>query len=125
MLAGIYDEEKKTLLYTADLSFSADTLSVESCTGMSPQDCEAFLLSRCRCPQGYGAEKALAARFRLSGREHEFGRLQEAKVLYALLDHFRVPEDTLAVFPAKNEVVSVIGTDCRFSNLYTWRKFQG
>jgi hypothetical protein len=118
---GLYDETKKACLCTADVSFSTDTVMMESCEGMDAHELEGFLLSRAVCPDGYGAEEVLIHRFRLEGREHEFGRLQDAPVLYAMLNHFRMPNDTLAVYPLKNEVFSMIGTDCRFTNLYTWR----
>jgi hypothetical protein len=124
MEIGIYHETDGTCLYTADVSFSTDTLIVLSCSGMDAGKLEDFLLSRIRCPEGYGADAMMAKRLRLSGREYEFGHLREdAPVLYAMLGHFRVPEDDLGIYPLKNEALSMISSDIRFSNLYTWRKF--
>lgn len=122
MQIEIIDMKNNKLLCTAKIEFGLDTFIIEDCKGLTYQELEQFLLKRSELLSHYDIDSVIYDKLGLSHRAYEFGRASEAKILYALLNHFSSPEDEIKLFPRKTEYISMIDLDSRYSNIYILKR---
>ena len=122
MLVGIYRKTTKECLGTADIDFGLDVFFIDDCRGISKSELDSFLSKRVELPCTYEIDEIVLKKLGLYKRRNEFGRMTEAKVLYAMLNYFESEDDDYCIHPIKNEIISMIGQDFRYSNIYVWRK---
>lgn len=120
IIIELYDHEKEKQICTAKVLFGLESLIVISCDGMSKTELYSWLKARSRLPKTYDIDAIVLEKLDLSKRAYEFGRMSEACVLYAMLNHFISPMDKIAVYPLKTEYISMIDLDFRYSNIYIW-----
>ena len=121
MKVELFDTLTDETLVTADVSFGLDVAVVNSCEGMDILEFERFLENRAELPRDYDIDDVVLKSLNLYHRKHEFGRMSEAKILYAMLNSFAKENDNLEVRPLKTELVSMVALDWRYSNIYIWK----
>ena len=117
----MYDTETGTQICTADILFGLENLIVLSCDTIDAIELQEFLTQRAKLPQTYEMDAIIFEKLNLTFHSYDFGRMSEACVLYATLNHFQKNEDTLMVYPLKTEFISMIDLDFRYSNIYIWK----
>lgn len=123
MLVGVYNKKTKECIATADIDFGLSVYFIDDCNGMDKEELDQLLQSRLQIPWTYEMDNIVLEKLWLSDRKYEFGRMSEAKVLYMMLNYFESDEDDLCIHPLENELVTRIGEDFRYSNIYVWRTF--
>lgn len=116
----IYDHAKKKILNTGTVLFCPDTFIIEESFPWSKEELEAFLWSRIPSFHTYTEEEQILQFLQLTHEKHNFGRMEDARVLYALLHHFANDKDFLKVYPKKNCIFTMVAYDMRFSTFYEW-----
>lgn len=122
MLIEIYDTLNKLQLYTADITFGLDILIVNKSNDIKPDILHNFLMDRTTLPISLETDIKILKKLNLIKRKNEFGRMNEACVLYALLNNFSKDTDNLKLYPLKDEIISMINYDYRYSNIYLLKK---
>lgn len=122
MLVEIYDALNKIQLYTADITFGLDTLIINNSFNISSKHLYDFLIARTNLPVSNETDIKILTRLNLLNRKNEFGRMNEACVLYALLNNFSQNTDNLKLYPLKDAIISMINYDYRYSNIYLLKK---
>lgn len=121
MLVRLFNKKTKETIVTADVSFGLDVAIVNFCNGMSLSEFEQFLENRAKLPHTYDMNDVVLKALNLYDRKNKFGRMSEAKMLYAIVNSFAKDEDDLEIHPLKTELVSMIALDFRYSNIYIWK----
>ncbi len=118
----IYDNENNIQLYTADITFGLNVLIVNKSNNIDKEKLQYFLSNRAEYPISTEMDLKILKKLNLLARKNEFGRMNEARVLYALLDNFSKDTDNLKLYPLKDEIISMINYDYRYSNIYLLKK---
>lgn len=79
-------------------------------------------MDRTTLPISLETDIKILKKLNLIKRKNEFGRMNEACVLYALLNNFSKDTDNLKLYPLKDEIISMINYDYRYSNIYLLKK---
>lgn len=127
----VYDYKTNTVLCKADVIFGLDTVIVKECIPNKNIDLNPFtkvylsrfLEARAELPYSVETDKKVLSKLNLTDRANLFGRMNEACVLYAMLNNFTTPKDNdIEVFPMKDEIICMVELDSRYSNIYIWHK---
>ena len=117
----VYDKNN-SVLCKADAIFGLSVVVVKSCSGMDVGDLYALINERTDVANFYEMDDVVLKKLGLYDRKREFGRMDEACMLYGILTNFSLPGDGISIYPEKDEYVSMIAEDPRYSNIYVWRK---
>ena len=118
----IYDNKNNIQLYTADITFGLNVLIVNKSNNIDKEKLQYFLSNRAEYPISTEMDLKILKKLNLLARKNEFGRMNEACVLYALLNNFSKDTDNLKLYPLKDEIISMINYDYRYSNIYLLKK---
>lgn len=126
----IFDEKMNKYIGTAEIQFGLETLIVRECDFMSCLELESLLENRAELPRTYEVDDIVLSALGLLSRKREFGRMSEAKILYAMLNHFALldengrpdynKDDGIRVYPLKDEIVCMFMLDRRYPGIYLW-----
>lgn len=130
MKVEVYDKQKEMTLCTAEIEFGPGALYVEKLYETfiddfhAPEDLDLFLTKRANAmvERSYEFDNVVLKKIGMENRRHLFGRMDEAKVLYALLCNFALPTDGILVYPLNDEVVGMTMIDPKYGDLYLWGK---
>lgn len=123
MNVKLYNKERKVLVQ-ADVTFGLDVLFVNKCNGtMNEDEFENWLINRTNIEFDYETDDIILKKLNLYHRKKDFGRMNEAKVLYAMLNNFKGNDDLL-LYPEKTELISMVSYDWRYSNIYIWKSLE-
>ncbi len=118
----IYDNENNIQLYTADITFGLNVLIVNKSNNIDKEKLQYFLSNRAEYPISTEMDLKILKKLNLLARKNEFGRMNEACVLYALLNNFRSQYDSICLYPLQDELINMCYLDYRYSNIYILRK---
>lgn len=124
MQVMLVNKKEKKIICIADILFGLDVLIVESCNGMDVIKLQVLLEERAKIKNyTYEMDDIILKKLNLYHKRNQFGRMNEACVLYAMLNNFEKEDDDLALYPIRNEFVCMVVYDPNYSNLYIWRTF--
>lgn len=127
MIIEIYDEEKDKCLSKIDIFIGLDVIIIndiieDNYFNYNKQDLHKWLMDRTLLPKTYEIDEIVLKKLGLYNNRHLFGRMNEARCLYALLNNFKSDKDEIMIYPIKDEIISMVSIDYRYSNIYLWRK---
>lgn len=121
-LIEVYDHSTNQQICQAEILLGLDNLIVKQCNNYDPKDLEELLEARSAIPSKIEMDDIILKKLGLTKRKYEFGRMTEARVLYAALNNFKTNKDQIAVYPLENTTICMIALDNRYSNIYFWNK---
>lgn len=140
MKIEIYDYKRDIIYCMADITFGLDVFIINECNPNleienNPFNMEylvSFLEKRSNFPISIETDKKILNRLGMTDKANLFGRMNEASVLYAMLNNFSaidteasdsiIKDTDIEVFPIKDELICMVELDQRYSNLYVWHK---
>lgn len=129
----IYDYKTNLTFCKADVIFGLDTFIIKECTPnpeiennpFNIRFLSEFLEARSELPCSIDMDKKVLNKLGLSNKANLFGRMNEASILYVMLNNFASDNDDYEVFPMKDEIICMVELDQRYSNIYVWHKRRG
>lgn len=129
----IYDYKTNLTFCKADVIFGLDTFIIRKCipnpeienNPFNIRFLSEFFETRAELPCSIDTDKKVLNKLGLLNKANLFGRMNEACILYAMLNNFVSDNDDLEVFPMKDEIICIVELDQRYSNIYVWHKRRG
>lgn len=122
MKVEIINKRTQELICQADIDFGLETYIINSVQGITEEELECFLEEHSLLPCTYEIDEIILKRLNLYSRKNLFGRMSEAKILYALLNNFESDKDDYILYPTENTYICLHALDCRYSNIYIFNK---
>lgn len=120
----LLNKKTKVILGTADVIFGLDTLIVKECDMFTPKELNHLLMKKAEIQNYiYEMDDVILKKLDLYHKKALFGRMTEAKVLYAMLNHFETKDDDILIYPQKNELICMIPLNPAYSNIYLWETY--
>lgn len=118
----VYSEVNNSIIAKADAIFGLSVVIIESCSGMTVLDLYTLINEKADVIHSYDMDDVVLKALGLYDRKREFGRMSEACMLYGIVTNFSLSGDGISIYPEKDECISMIAEDPRYSNIYVWRK---
>lgn len=118
----VYSEVNNSVLAKADVIFGLNVVIVRSCSEMTVPDLYTLINEKADVIHSYEMDDVVLKALGLYDRKREFGRMSEACMLYGIVTNFSLSGDGISIYPEKDECISMIAEDPRYSNIYVWRK---
>lgn len=118
MWMDIWNEKENIKLGEVNIICSPETFVILETKGISQAEAENILQNQLEDTPYYDKEDEILEYLHLTHNKYLFGRMDEVKVLLALLKYFKKDNTPYAVYPQKFELLAFVMYDEKFDHAY-------